>query len=46
MNLTDFAVELRYPGDYYEPGEDELRQYRELVLHIKALVTEKIKNQL
>jgi len=43
MNLTDFAVELRYPGDMYEPGENELRQFREIVFQVKELVTGKIK---
>lgn len=43
MNLTDFAVELRYPGDYYEPGENEVRQYYALALQVKEMISGKIK---
>jgi len=29
-NLTDFGVEMRYPGDFYEPSEKELKTHGEI----------------
>jgi HEPN domain-containing protein len=41
LNLTDYGVEARYPGDFLEPAIDELNelmkivdQIREVVIHI------------
>lgn len=42
-NLTDFGVEMRYPGDFYDPSESEVKEYKKIALTIKDLVTTKIK---
>jgi len=41
-NLSDFGVELRYPGDMYEPNEQEALNYKELSIEIKDFVEKKI----
>ncbi|MGM0566211.1 MAG: HEPN domain-containing protein [Bacteroidota bacterium] len=40
--LSDFGVEVRYPGDMYIPGEHETLEYKNLALEIKELVEHKI----
>jgi HEPN domain-containing protein len=42
-NLSDFGVEVRYPGDMYQPTESEAIEYKQLAIEIKDFVTEKIK---
>jgi len=41
-NLSDFGVEVRYPGDMYLPSESEAIEYKQLAIEIKDLVTAKI----
>ena len=41
-NLTDFGVDIRYPGDLYEPTEKEIQEYKSIVLQIKNIVENKI----
>lgn len=41
-NLSDFGVDLRYPGDMYSPDESETLEYQKLAIDIKNLVEEKI----
>lgn len=36
--LTDYAVELRYPDDWYEPTVEEAMQSYELALRVKDFV--------
>ena len=40
--LSDFGVDVRYPGDLYIPGENETLEYKKLALEIKDLVKNKI----
>lgn len=41
-NLSDFGVEVRYPGDMYIPSEAETVEHIEIVTLVKELVTEKL----
>ena len=41
-NLSDFGVEVRYPGDMYQPSENEALEYKRLAIEIKNFVTDKI----
>lgn len=41
-NLTDFGVEIRYPGDFYSPSEKEVKTYIHITYQIKDLVESKI----
>ncbi|WP_054683517.1 HEPN domain-containing protein [Rhodothermus marinus] len=41
-NLTDYAVQVRYPDDFYVPSYEEARQCYELALHIKEFMYEKL----
>jgi hypothetical protein len=36
--LTDYAVEIRYPDDWYEPGMEETEQALELTLKVRDFV--------
>lgn len=40
--LTDYAVEIRYPDDWYEPTIEETRQAYEIALKVKDFVLKKI----
>ncbi len=40
--LSDFGVDMRYPGDLYIPDQQETMEYKNLALEIKNLVEEKI----
>ncbi|HZH72540.1 MAG TPA: HEPN domain-containing protein [Mariniphaga sp.] len=40
--LSDFGVDVRYPGDMYVPNEDETLQYKNLAFEIKYFVESKI----
>ncbi|MFO7874372.1 MAG: HEPN domain-containing protein [Bacteroidales bacterium] len=42
VNLSDFGVGVRYPGDLYLPTEDEVLTYKEIVLSIKELVDNRL----
>ncbi len=41
-NLSDFGVDVRYPGDMYNPDEKEALEYKQLAIDIKVFVTDKI----
>lgn len=41
--LSDFGVDVRYPGDMYVPSSEETIEYKNIALEIKNLVEEKIK---
>lgn len=41
--LTDYAVEIRYPGDWYEPTIEETKQAYEAALRVREFVLKKIK---
>ncbi len=43
-NLSDFGVDVRYPGDMYFPSDEEVKEYKKLALYIKKFTEEKIKN--
>ena len=45
-NLSDFGVEIRYPGDLYNPSENETRDYIEIANVIKQIVKTKIEDLL
>jgi len=40
--LSDFGVDVRYPGDMYMPSNQETMEYKLLAIDIKELVEEKI----
>lgn len=42
-NLTDYAVQLRYPDYYYVPTVDEARKAQALAVAIKKFVLKKLK---
>ena len=44
-NLTDYAVEIRYPDDWYEPTIGETKQAYEVALKVKNFVLKKLKIQ-
>ncbi|MBI2470683.1 MAG: HEPN domain-containing protein [Planctomycetes bacterium] len=41
-NLTDYAVEIRYPDDWYEPTIEETKQAYEIALKVKIFVLKKL----
>lgn len=41
-NLTDYAVEIRYPDDWYEPTIEETKLAYESALKIKSFVLKKL----
>jgi HEPN domain-containing protein len=41
-NLSDFGVDVRYPGDMYIPSDNETIQYKRIALSIKELVESKL----
>lgn len=41
-SLTDYAVEIRYPDDWYEPTLAETKKAFSIALKIKKLVLEKL----
>lgn len=41
--LTDYAVEIRYPDDFYFPTVEETKEAIELAMKVKELVLSKIK---
>jgi len=42
-NLTDYGVEIRYPGDFLEPSEQELELLIKIAITIKEMVLKKIR---
>ena len=40
--LSDFGVDMRYPGDMFVPDKDETLGYKKLAFEIKDFVEEKI----
>lgn len=43
LNLTSFAIEIRYTDDYLIPDIDEMKTYLSLVEKVKNIVLSKIK---
>jgi HEPN domain-containing protein len=41
-NLSDFGVEMRYPGDLYIPSEKETLEYKQLAIEISEFTRKKI----
>ncbi len=42
-NLTDYAVEIRYPDEWYEPTIEEAKQAYNIALRVKDFVQDKVK---
>jgi len=42
VNLSDFGVNVRYPGDIYIPSSDEVIQYKIIALEVERSVLDKI----
>ena len=40
--LSDFGVDVRYPGDMFIPDQDETLEYKNLAFEIKDIVESKI----
>lgn len=43
--LTDYAVEVRYPDDFYIPNLDEAKDAYEVAKKVKTFVIEKLKSK-
>jgi len=41
--LTDYAVEVRYPEDFFMPSDEETKEVLEITLEIKRYVEEQVK---
>ncbi len=41
-NLSDFGVDIRYPGDIYTPSERETLDHQKIAIEIKKIVEEKL----
>ena len=41
-NLSDFSVDVRYPGDMYVPSKEETAMHKQIAVSVKNLVLEKI----
>ncbi|MDO8446786.1 MAG: HEPN domain-containing protein [Deltaproteobacteria bacterium] len=41
--LTDYAVEIRYPDEWYEPTIEESKQAYEIAVKVKGFVLDKLK---
>ena len=44
--LTPYAVEMRYPDDFYMPSEEEAREAFRIALEVKTLIKQKIADTL
>jgi HEPN domain-containing protein len=42
-NLTFYAVEVRYPDEFYTPGVEEARESIEIAKRVQKFVTKKVK---
>jgi HEPN domain-containing protein len=42
-DLNDFAVEIRYPDTFLSPSLEETKEYLQIALNIKELISKKIK---
>ena len=40
--LTDYAVEIRYPDDWYEPSMEETKEAYAIALKVKEFVLKKL----
>lgn len=38
LNMSDFGVSVRYPGDQYIPSDKEVLEYKEIAFEIERLV--------
>lgn len=45
-NLSDFGVDVRYPGDMYVPSEKETLEHKEIAIFVKKIVEEKLSDLL
>jgi HEPN domain-containing protein len=45
-NLSDFGVDVRYPGDMYSPSEKETLEHKEIAIKIKTLVESKLQEKI
>lgn len=43
IDLNDFGVDIRYPGDLYTPSEKETLEHKQIALEVKELVEAKLK---
>jgi HEPN domain-containing protein len=41
-NLSDFEVNIRYPGSYYIPSDNETREYISISIQIRDIVRSKV----
>ena len=41
-NLSDFGVDMRYPGDMYTPTDEETIEHKEIAFRIKKVVEKKL----
>lgn len=41
-NLSDFGVDVRYPGDMYVPSEAETIEHKEIAISVKETVEDKL----
>ena len=43
-DLSDFGVDIRYPGDIYSPSIKETLEHKQIALDVKELVEQKLKH--
>lgn len=41
-NLSDFGVNIRYPGDFYNPSNSETLEYITIAQNVRSLIREKL----
>jgi len=41
-DLSNFAVEIRYPDDFFELNADDMKNYLEIVVYVKEFVEERL----
>ena len=46
VDLTDYAVQMRYPGDYYPVSDEEYARAVELAARVVAWVTAQVKDRI
>lgn len=43
-NLSDFGVDIRYPGDVYIPSDKETLEHKKIAVEIRDMVRQKLKD--
>jgi HEPN domain-containing protein len=46
VNLSEFGVAIRYPGDHYEPSDKEVVQYKSIAMTVGEMVKQRLAGKL